>query len=79
MKQNTFFKSNGGPCLHLLIINSKCSFMKIISFETSLSDHHHIIHAIFKTKLEQINQYTAISFSRIVTNLNWIFLIVCLL
>ena len=53
MKENTCFKGNGGFCIDLLIINSKFSFMKTNSFETGLSDHDHIIHAIFKTKFEK--------------------------
>ena len=53
MKENTCFKGNGGFCIDLLIINSKFSFMKTNSFETGLSDHDHMIHAIFKTKFEK--------------------------
>ena len=53
MKQNTCFKGDGGSCIDLLITNSKFSFMKTNSFETGLSDHDHMIHAIFKTKFEK--------------------------
>ena len=53
MKENTCFNGNGGFCIDLLIINSKFSFMKTNSFETGLSDHDHMIHAIFKTKFEK--------------------------
>ena len=52
MKQNTCFKVNGGLCIDLLITNSKFSFMKAKQFETGLSDHHYMIHAILKTKFE---------------------------
>ena len=82
MKQNTCLKDDGGSCIDLLITNSKFSVMKANSFETGLSEYHHMIHTILKTKFEkfnQKNQYTAISNNMIVTNLNWIFLIVCLL
>ena len=78
MKQNTCFKGDGGSCIDLRITNSKFSFMKTNSFETGLSDHHHMIYIILKTNLNQRNKYNAISNNMIVTNLNWIFLIVCL-
>ena len=52
MKQNTCFKSDGGSCIDLLITNSKFSFMKTNCFETGLSDHHHMIYTILKTKFE---------------------------
>ena len=53
MKQNTCFKGDGGSCIDLLITNSKFSFMKANSFETGLSDHHHMIYTILKTKFEK--------------------------
>ena len=43
IKQNICFKGDGGSYIDLLIINSKFSFMKANSFETGLSDHHHMI------------------------------------
>ena len=43
MKQNKCFKSDRGSCTDLLIRNSKFSFMTANSFETDLSDHHHIL------------------------------------
>ena len=42
MKQNKYFKGDGGSCIDLLIRNSKFSFMTTYSFETNLRDHHHI-------------------------------------
>ena len=53
MKQNTCFKSDGGSCIDLLIKNSKFLFLKANSFETCLSDHHHMIYTILKTKFEK--------------------------
>ena len=53
MKQNTCFKGDGGSCIDLLITNSKFSFMKTNSFETGLSDHHHMIYTILKTKFKK--------------------------
>ena len=43
--------------------------MKANSSQTGLSDHHHMIHTILKTKLKSINQknqFTAISYNIIV-------------
>ena len=53
MKQNTCFKGDGDSCIDLLITNSKFSFMTANSFETGLSDHHHMIYTILKTKFEK--------------------------
>ena len=53
MKRNTCFKGDGGSCIDLLITNSKFSFMKTNSFETGLSDHHHMIYTILKIKFEK--------------------------
>ena len=82
MKQNTCFKGNGGSCIYLLITNSKFSFMKTNSFEAGLSDHYHLIHAILKTKFEKFEPKKSIyriSNSMVVTSLNWMFSIICLL
>ena len=80
MKQNTPFKGDGGLRIDLLIANSKLSFMKINSFETGLSAHHHVIYSKQNLKsLNKRNQYTAISNNIIVTKLNWTFLMLCLL
>ena len=53
MKQNTCFKGDGGSCIDVLITNSNFSFMQVNRFETGLSDHHHMIYAILKTKFEK--------------------------
>ena len=71
-KQNTCFKGEGGSGIDLLIANSKFSFMKTNSFETGLSDHHHLIYTILKTKFEKFEPKKLI-------NLNWIFVIACLM
>ena len=52
MKQRTSFKGDGGSSIDLLITKSKFSFMKTNSFETGLSDHHHMLYTILKTKFE---------------------------
>ena len=48
MKQNTCFKGDGGSCIDLLITNLQVSLIKTNSFETGLSDHHHVILRKFK-------------------------------
>ena len=53
MKQNTCLKGNKCSYIDLLITNSKFSFMKTRSFETSLSDYNHMIYTILKTKFEK--------------------------
>ena len=53
MKQDTRFKGDEGSCIGLLITNSKFSFMKINSFDTGSSDHHHMIYTILKSKFEK--------------------------
>ena len=53
MIQNTCFKGDCGSCIDLLIEKFKFSFMKTNSFETGLSDHHHMIYTILKTKFEK--------------------------
>ena len=53
MKQNTCFKYDGGSCIDLLITNSKVLFLKTNFFVTGLSDHHHMIYTILKTKFEK--------------------------
>ena len=45
MKWNTSFKGDGGLYIDVLITNSEFSFMKTNSFETGLSDHHHMIYS----------------------------------
>ena len=68
MKHSTPFKGDGGLRIDLLITNSKLSFIKTNSFETGLSDHHHMIYSKQNLKsLNQRNQYTTISNNMIVT------------
>ena len=52
MKHNTYFQGDGGSCIDLLITNSKFWFMKTNSFKIGLSDHHHMIYTILKTKFQ---------------------------
>ena len=50
IKENTCFKG-AGSCIDLILTNSKYSFQYSSSIETGLSDHHHLIFSIVKTKL----------------------------
>ena len=44
----TCFKSVDGSCINLILTNKKHSFQKTQSFETGLSDHHHMIYTMLK-------------------------------
>ena len=54
IKQPTCFKSSNGRCIDLILTNCKHSFMHSKSFETSFSDHHHMIYAIMKTAFNKV-------------------------
>ena len=45
----TCFKSSDGRCIDLILTNKKHSFQKSQSFETGVSDHHHLIYTMMKT------------------------------
>ena len=95
IKQNKYFKVDEGLCIDLLITNSKFSFIKKNFFKTGLSDHHHMTYTILKTAFEKFEPKKLIyhNFKQFgsdqfkfdicnnleVTNLNLIFVIVCLL
>ena len=48
IRNNTCFKSARGTCIDLLLTNKKASFQHSNSFETGLSDCHHLIYSMFK-------------------------------
>ena len=48
VKSNTCFKGEGS-CIDLILTNRKYSFKNTCSFETGLSDHHHLINSVMKT------------------------------
>ena len=52
VKTNTCFKGSGS-CIDLKLTNRKCSFKNTTSYETGLSDHHHMILTILKTTFQQ--------------------------
>ena len=45
----TCFKSPAGRCIDLILTNKKLSFQKSQSFETGVSDHHHMIYTMLKS------------------------------
>ena len=52
VKTNTCFKGSGS-CIYLILTNRKYSFKNTTSYETGLSDHHHMILTILKTTFQQ--------------------------
>ena len=44
----TCFKSADGSCIDLILTNKKHSFQKCQTFETGVSDHHHMIYTMLK-------------------------------
>ena len=52
MKTNTCFKGSGS-CIDRILTNRKYSFKNTTSYETGLSDHHHMILTILKTTFQQ--------------------------
>ena len=48
IKNNTCFKGEGS-CIDLILTNRKFSFKNSTSFETGLSDHHHLIYSMLET------------------------------
>ena len=45
----TCFKSASGRCIDLILTNKKHSFQRSQSFETGISDHHHLIYTMLKS------------------------------
>ena len=52
VKSNTCFKGNG-TCVDLILTNRKYYFKHSSTFETGLSDHHHLIYSMLKTTFEK--------------------------
>ncbi|XP_057296156.1 uncharacterized protein LOC130625097 [Hydractinia symbiolongicarpus] len=51
IKTPTCFKSDDGRCIDLILTNKNRCFQKSGSFETGVSDHHHLIFTFFKSSL----------------------------
>ena len=58
IKSNTCFKGSGS-CIDLILTNRKYCFKYTSTFETVLSDHHHLIYSMLKTtfKKEESKQF----------------------
>ena len=52
VKTNTCF-NNSGSFIDLILTNKKYSFKNANSYETGLSDHHHMILTMLKTTFQQ--------------------------
>ena len=52
VKTNTCFKGSGS-CIDLILMNRKYFFKNTTSYETGLSDHHHMIVTMHKTTFQQ--------------------------
>ena len=52
VKTNTCFKGSSS-CIDLILTNRKYSFKNTTSYETGLSDHHHMILTMLKTTFQQ--------------------------
>ena len=50
----TCFKSRDGRCIDLILTTKKHNFQKSQSFETGLSDYHHMIYTMLKTTFKRI-------------------------
>ena len=57
IKTNTCFKGKG--CIDLISTNRKYCFKHSSTFETGLSDHHHLVYSILKTcfKIEESKHF----------------------
>ena len=53
IKQPTCYKSSDGKCIDLILTNKNRSFQKSNSFETGISDHHHLIYTMFRLTYEK--------------------------
>ena len=49
LKKNKICFKGEGPCIGLILRNRKYSFKNTSSYETGLSDHHHLIYSVMKT------------------------------
>ena len=54
IKNKTYFKITGS-CIDLILTNGKHSSKNTSSYETGLSDHHHLIYSVMKTHLNVKN------------------------
>ena len=48
------FKSSNGSAIDLILTNNNHLYQKSQSFETGISDHHHLIYTMLKSKYERM-------------------------
>ena len=53
IKKPTCFKSENGRCIDLILTNRLLCFKKTGSYDTDLSDYHHLIYSMFKASFEK--------------------------
>ena len=54
IKNPTCFKSSNGSAIDLILTNNSYLSQKSQSFETGISDHHHLICTMLKSKYERM-------------------------
>ena len=54
IKSKTCFKGPQGTCIDLLFTNKNNSFKNTNSYETGISDHHHLIYSMLKTTFQKM-------------------------
>ena len=54
IKNPTCFKSSNGSAIDLILTNNSYLYQKSQSFETGISDHHHLICTILISKYERM-------------------------
>ena len=53
IKKPTCYKSSEGSCIDLILTTQKRSFQFSNSYETGISDHHHLIYTMFRLSFEK--------------------------
>ena len=54
IKDKTCFKGQRGTCIDLLLTNQRNCFKKSSSYETGISDHHHLIYTMLKATFQKL-------------------------
>ena len=55
IETNTCFKGKGS-CIYLILTNRKFSFKFTSTYETGISDHHHMVYTMLKSCFQNPNQ-----------------------
>ena len=54
IKSPTCFKSNDGKCIDLILTNRSKYLQKSNTFETGISDYHHLVYTLFRSKFVKL-------------------------